>query len=82
MPRSALIVGCGFVGLPLARDFASSGWQAHAITASETSAANLRGESFPVYPLDISEKDNFEVLPVRSFDVVIHCASSRRGAAA
>jgi nucleoside-diphosphate-sugar epimerase len=82
MPRSALIVGCGFVGLPLARDFASSGWQAHAITASETSAANLRGESFPVYPLDISEKNNFEVLPVRSFDVVIHCASSRRGDAA
>jgi nucleoside-diphosphate-sugar epimerase len=82
MPRSVLIVGCGFVGLPLARSFASSGWQAHAITASVTSATNLGGEPFPAYPLDISEKDNFKVLPIRSFDVVIHCASSSRGDAA
>jgi nucleoside-diphosphate-sugar epimerase len=79
MSRSVLIAGCGFVGLPLARNFASSGWEVHAITASETSAANLHGESFHAYAVDISEKAGFDRLVVRRFDVVIHCASSGRG---
>lgn len=79
MPRSVLIAGCGFVGLPLARNLASSGWETHAITASETSAANLQAESFPVYALDISDQARFGRLMVRRFDVVIHCASSGRG---
>jgi nucleoside-diphosphate-sugar epimerase len=79
MSRSVLIAGCGFVGLPLARNFASSGWNTHAITASETSAASLHGELFPAYAVDISEKASFGSLGVRRFDVVIHCASSGRG---
>ena len=79
MPRSVLIAGCGFVGLPLARNFVSSGWETHAITASETSAANLRGEAFPAYAVDITENTSFCHLAGRRFDVVIHCASSGRG---
>jgi nucleoside-diphosphate-sugar epimerase len=79
MPRSVLIAGCGFVGLPLARNFVSSGWETHAITASETSAANLHGEPFRAYAVDITEKISFRHLAGRSFDVVIHCASSGRG---
>jgi nucleoside-diphosphate-sugar epimerase len=79
MPRSVLIAGCGFVGLPLARKFVSSGWETDAITASETSTANLHGESFPVYSLDITEQNSFRQLAGRRFDVVIHCASSGRG---
>jgi nucleoside-diphosphate-sugar epimerase len=79
MPRSVLIAGCGFVGLPLARIFVSAGWETAALTASETSAAGLHGESFPAHALDISEKDGFTRLARRHFDVVIHCASSGRG---
>jgi nucleoside-diphosphate-sugar epimerase len=79
MPRSVLIAGCGFVGLPLARNLASSGWETHAITASETSAANLHEESIPAYAVDISDQASFGRLVVRRFDVVIHCASSGRG---
>ncbi len=79
MPRSVLIAGCGFVGLPLARNLASSGWETHAITASETSTANLHEESFPAYAVDISDQASFGRLVVRRFDVVIHCASSGRG---
>ena len=81
MPRSVLIVGCGFVGLPLARDFASSGWDTHATTASEASTAKLNQEQFRIYALDITDENGFQKLARRNFDVVIHCASSGRGAA-
>jgi nucleoside-diphosphate-sugar epimerase len=82
MQRKILIVGCGFVGLPLARNFADARWQTHAITASESSAEQLRCEPFHVHALDIRENDALRHLARRSFDVVIHCASSRRGNAA
>ena len=82
MPKSVLIAGCGFVGLPLARDFAVSGWETYAIVASEASMAKLHGESFRAYALDIRDKANFRNLARRNFDVVIHCASSGRGGAA
>jgi nucleoside-diphosphate-sugar epimerase len=81
MPRSVLIVGCGFVGLPLARDFASSGWETHATTASAASLAKLHREQFHPYALDITNETGFQKLARRNFDVVIHCASSGRGVA-
>ena len=81
MPRSVLIAGCGFVGLPLARDFASSGWETHATTVSEASAAKLNQELFRPYVLDITDQTGFQKLARRNFDVVIHCASSGRGVA-
>jgi nucleoside-diphosphate-sugar epimerase len=81
MPESVLVVGCGFVGLPLARNLASGGWATHAITASETSAAKLRNEPFAAYAVDISNKASFGRLAGHRFDVVIHCASSGRGGA-
>jgi nucleoside-diphosphate-sugar epimerase len=82
MPNSVLIAGCGFVGLPLARDFASSGWETYAITASETSTAKLHGELFRTYALDIRDEMSIRNLARRDYDVVIHCASSGRGGAA
>jgi nucleoside-diphosphate-sugar epimerase len=81
MPRSVLIAGCGFVGLPLARNFVSSGWETHALTASAASAANLEGEPFLTHALDITRKTSFGGLAERRFNVVIHCASSGRGGA-
>jgi nucleoside-diphosphate-sugar epimerase len=82
MPRSVLVAGCGFVGLPLARNFVSSGWETHAITASEAAAARLQEEPFPAYAMDITDHTSLRDLRSRSFDVVIHCASSGRGDAA
>jgi nucleoside-diphosphate-sugar epimerase len=82
MPKSVLIAGCGFVGLPLARDFAISGWETYAIVASEASMANLRGDTFRACALDIRDAASFRNLARRDFDVVIHCASSGRGGAA
>jgi nucleoside-diphosphate-sugar epimerase len=82
MPKSVLIVGCGFVGLPLARSFAFSGWETYAITASEASTAKLYGEPFRTSALDIRDEASFRNLARRDFEVVIHCASSGRGDAA
>jgi nucleoside-diphosphate-sugar epimerase len=79
MPESVLIAGCGFVGLPLARNFASSGWETHAITASEASVIKLHQEPFFAYALDIADQSGFGRLARKRFDVVIHCASSGRG---
>ena len=79
MPRSVLIAGCGFVGLPVARDFVSSGWETHVITSSKIATANLGGESFLAYAADLTEKNGLRQLARHSFDVVIHCASSGRG---
>jgi nucleoside-diphosphate-sugar epimerase len=81
MPQSVLIVGCGFVGLPLARSFAASGWQTFAVTASESTAANLQGELFRVNAVNIADKTHLQRLPLQAIDVVVHCASSGRGGA-
>jgi len=79
MPRSILIVGCGFVGLPLARDFASAGWLTHAITGSESTASNLQREKFRVDAIDIGDGSSVQRLRHDRFDMVIHCASSGHG---
>ena len=82
MPKSIFIAGCGFIGLPLARSFASAGWQTYAITASELAASNLRNEMFRVHSMDLTDRTAFRRLPRLSFDIAVHCASSRRGGAA
>jgi nucleoside-diphosphate-sugar epimerase len=81
MPGSVLIAGCGFVGLPLARSFALSGWETHAITATEASARKLDQEPFSAYALDIAVPSGFGRLARHRFDLVIHCASSGGGGA-
>jgi nucleoside-diphosphate-sugar epimerase len=80
--RSALVVGCGFVGLPLARALHAAGWTTHALTGSRESAAKLQSEPFEISAADITAASNLATLGVRLFDVVIHCASSGRGGAA
>jgi nucleoside-diphosphate-sugar epimerase len=76
--KSVLIVGCGYIGLPLARRFSTNGWQVVGLTGSEESAARLSSESFPVFGLDVTT--SLDRLRPRAFEIVIHCASSgRRG---
>lgn len=76
--KSVLIVGCGYVGLPLARRFSTNGWQVVGLTGSEESAERLSSESFPIIGLDVTT--NLDRLQPRAFEIVVHCASSgRRG---
>jgi nucleoside-diphosphate-sugar epimerase len=81
MPKSILIAGCGFIGLPLARSFAYAGWQTYAMTASESTASNLRHEPFRIAAINIADRASFPRLASIHFDVVVHCASSGRGGA-
>ncbi|MBV9391134.1 MAG: NAD-dependent epimerase/dehydratase family protein [Verrucomicrobia bacterium] len=81
MPLSVLVVGCGFIGLPLARRFAESGCHVSALTLSDVSAIELNREAFPVLAVDIRARENLLKMPKRAFDIVIHTASSGRGGA-
>jgi nucleoside-diphosphate-sugar epimerase len=81
MSKSILIAGCGFVGLPLARSFASSGWRTWAITRSAAAAADLQREPFRVDSVDIADTASLRRLSPIGFEVVVHCASSGRGGA-
>lgn len=79
MLKSALVVGCGFVGLPLARLLHSSGWNIQALTASHDSAARLQSEPFVVSAVDISDPHSIALISEQRFNAVIHCASSGKG---
>ncbi len=73
-----LIAGCGYVGLATARLFHAGGWQVEGWTASQDSAAKLKGEPFPVHAVDLT---NAVAVRARasSFDAIIHCAASGGG---
>src|SRR4029077_14052398 len=77
MPR-ILIAGCGYVGQATADLFHAASWDAEGWTASEKSAAALSTRPYPVYQVDISNRDQVAEHP-GTFDAVIHCASSRGG---
>lgn len=78
---TVLVAGCGFVGLPLARNLWTEGWSVVACTHSEDSARALSGEPFPVVACDISDAAHVEKALGRWYglDAVVHCASSGRG---
>ena len=79
MPKSALVVGCGFVGLPLARLLHLCGWNTRALTSSHDSAVSLHSEPFAVSAVDITDLHSVAMISEQAFDVVIHCASSGKG---
>jgi nucleoside-diphosphate-sugar epimerase len=77
-----LVVGCGFLGLPLARQLHERGYEVLGLTHSIETAVGLSGEPFPVRACDVSNAASIRDLPkpaVGNFDVVVHCASSGRG---
>lgn len=77
MPR-VLIVGCGYVGQATADLFHSAGWDVEGWSASEKSATALSAKPYPVYQVDISNRNQVAERP-GMFDAVVHCASSRGG---
>jgi len=79
MPR-ILIAGCGYVGQATADLFQDAGWDVEGWVHSKQSAARLSKKPYSVRVIDISERAQ---LPQHGgiFDAVIHCVSSRGGAA-
>src|SRR3954447_21242989 len=69
-----LIAGCGYVGEAAANRFHEAGWDVEGWTASAESAARLSNRPYPVRAVDVTRADTSG-----TFDVVIHCVSSRGG---
>ncbi len=73
-----LIVGCGFVGLPLGLWWQSEGGEIAAWVRSEEHAEQLRARGFArVIAGSVADEKIWRDLPV--FDRVVHAASSNRG---
>jgi nucleoside-diphosphate-sugar epimerase len=76
--RSALVIGCGYLGAELLRELTRTGWKSTGITLSESSAAALRSEGLKVVAADLRTSD-LRVLTENHPAVMIHCASSGNG---
>ena len=68
-----LVIGCGYVGLPLAQTLARMGHQVHGTRRSEFSAADVTPHA-----LDVTDPSSFEAIP-KDFDVIYYTPSSSRG---
>ncbi|MDB6175850.1 MAG: dependent epimerase/dehydratase family protein [Chthoniobacteraceae bacterium] len=78
--KRVFVAGCGFVGLAVARLLHREGWDVVGGTHSNESAANLGEEPFPVIAADLCDREALGSIPLlQGLDVVVHCASSRRG---
>src|SRR5262245_59868273 len=79
MTKAGFIAGCGCIGRPLALSSASATCQTCPITASELTASRRRSTTFRVQTRRLTDRASFRRLPLRSSDIVVHCASSSRG---
>ena len=74
MPR-ILIAGCGYVGQATADLFHAAGWTAEGWTRSAESAAKLSAKPYPVYAINLADREQVYARD-GMLDAVIHCASS------
>src|SRR2546430_10160826 len=77
MPR-ILIAGCGYIGQAGADLFHSAGWTVEGWTGSAESVATLSAKPYPICEVDISQRAKVAERR-KTFDAVIHCASSSGG---
>jgi len=80
VPRQTLIIGCGYVGLPLAQALRASGDVVTGWVRSEESAAQLRSLGFTSVIIG-SVADEACWHELGRFDAIVHCASSGGGGA-
>ena len=79
MPRAVLLIGCGYVGLPLALELQARGEEVTGWVRSEASAAELRAQGLARLVIgNVADEDCWRGLADR-FDAVIHGASSGGG---
>ena len=76
-----LIVGCGYVGLPLGAELARRGHQVFGLRRSALAAAELKRAGIEPLQADITHPDELARLP-RDFDWVVNCTASGGGDAA
>jgi nucleoside-diphosphate-sugar epimerase len=79
MPLQTLIIGCGYIGLPLALRLQQSGHEITSWVHSSASADALADYRFKkIITGSVADAGVWNVVKTK-FDLVIHCASSGRG---
>jgi nucleoside-diphosphate-sugar epimerase len=73
-----LIIGCGYVGLPLGAELVRLGHEVCGVTRSAQNDAALKARSIQPFIADISRRPDLDKLPL-PFDWVVNTVSSGRG---
>lgn len=76
----ALIVGCGYVGLPLGAELVRQGHAVFGLRRSALAEAELKAAGITPLHADITQPETLAKLP-RDFDWVVNCAASGGGGA-
>jgi len=76
----ALIVGCGYVGLPLGKELARQGHEVSGLRRSALAEAEMKAAGITPLHADITQPETLAKLP-RDFDWVVNCAASGGGGA-
>jgi nucleoside-diphosphate-sugar epimerase len=76
-----LIVGCGYVGLPLGKELARLGHEVFGLRRSALAAAEMLAAGIQPLLADVTQPDTLAKLP-RDFDWVVNCTASGGGDAA
>ncbi len=75
-----LIVGCGYVGLPLGKELARQGHKVFGLRRSLLAEAEMKAAGITPLHADITQPDSLKNLP-RDFDWVVNCTASGGGGA-
>ena len=78
MGKRVLIVGCGYVGLPLGHELVKEGHQVFGLRRSATADAELTANGVTPLHADISDAASLASLP-RDYDWVVNCAATSGG---
>jgi nucleoside-diphosphate-sugar epimerase len=76
-----LIIGCGYVGIPLGAELVRLGHEVFGVRRSADADEELKAAGITLLVADISKRDDLEKLP-RDFDWVVNTVSSTKGGAA
>ncbi len=77
-PRRVLIVGCGYVGLPLGAELARLGCHVVGLRRTLTAAREMEAAGIRPFAADVTRPERLARLP-GPFDWVINCVASSRG---
>jgi nucleoside-diphosphate-sugar epimerase len=79
-PRTAVIAGCGFVGRAVAQLLHADGWSVLGLTYAPASLPQFAEDGYRVVACDIADRAALAaIVSTDRIDLVVHCASSRRG---
>jgi nucleoside-diphosphate-sugar epimerase len=76
-----LIIGCGYVGIPLGAELVRLGHEVFGVRRTADAVEELKSAGITSLVADISNRDDLEKLP-RDFDWVVNTASSTKGGTA